>query len=297
MTGPVVQHLSGGARLHLRHGPIDLIIGADGERDRAFRAAERRFATVLSELVGEMALLRAPVAYGDSVPAGETARIMDSATRPFAGLFVTRMAAVAGAVAETILAAMVAQAELSRAYVNNGGDVALHLSKGQRYASAMMAHDGRALGTIEIDHADPVRGIATSGRHGRSLSLGIADSVTVLAANAARADSAATLIANAVDLPGHPAITRKPACDVIDDSDLGALPVVTACGLLSRDACLRALNEGDARAADFSARGLIAGASLHLHGETVLSDTAGHFIRTETLNGPDSRHHITRRTA
>ena len=49
-----------------------------------------------------------------------------------------------------------------------------------------------------------MRGIATSGWRGRSFSLGIADAVTVLAATAAEADAAATMIANAVDLPGHP---------------------------------------------------------------------------------------------
>ena len=68
----------------------------------------------------------------------------------------------------------------------------------------------------------PARGIATSGRHGRSFSLGIADAVTVLARTASQADAAATVIANAVDLPGHPAIVRCPAQDLQPDSDLGA---------------------------------------------------------------------------
>ena len=54
-----------------------------------------------------------------------------------------------------------------------------------------------------------MRGIATSGWRGRSFSLGIADAVTVLAATAAEADAAATVIANAVDLPGHPAIDTR----------------------------------------------------------------------------------------
>ena len=65
--------------------------------------------------------------------------------------------------------------------------------------------------TMVIDADDPARGIATSGRHGRSFSLGIADAVTVLARTASQADAAATIIANAVDLPGHPAIVRCPA--------------------------------------------------------------------------------------
>ena len=70
-------------------------------------------------------------------------------------------------------------------------------------------------GSITIDAATDVRGIATSGQGGRSLSRGIATSVTVLAHNAAAADVAATLIANAVDLPGHPALTRVPADDLL----------------------------------------------------------------------------------
>ena len=43
------------------------------------------------------------------------------------------------------------------------------------------------------------RTVATSGWRGRSFSLGVADSVTVLAPTAALADAAATLIANAVE--------------------------------------------------------------------------------------------------
>ena len=85
--------------------------------------------------------------------------------------------------------------------------------------------------TVHAD--DPVRGIATSGRHGRSFSLGIADAVTVLAKTAAQADAAATVIANAVDLPGHPAILRRPACELQPDSDLGDRLVTRDVGALS----------------------------------------------------------------
>ncbi len=69
-------------------------------------------------------------------------------------------------------------------------------------------HRPALLGTATIRAADPVRGVATSGRHGRSFSLGIADAVTVLAADAAGADAAATVVANAVDLPAIRAVRR-----------------------------------------------------------------------------------------
>ena len=38
------------------------------------------------------------------------------------------MAAVAGSVADEIMAAMLAAATLDKAYVNNGGDIAIHLA-------------------------------------------------------------------------------------------------------------------------------------------------------------------------
>ncbi len=270
MNGPVAALLGDGSRLHLQHGPIDLVIGVDagspGARQKGFERAARRFDSILSELVGELALLRRAV--GADRPDGEVARRMLRAVRPHAGaVFVTPMAAVAGAVADEVLAAMVAQGPVSRAYVNNGGDIALHLGTGATYAAAMAGLDGTDQGRIVIDAASPVRGIATSGQGGRSLSLGIADSVTVLARNAAEADVAATLIANAVDLAGHPAITRTPAHDIDPDSDLGARPVVSHVGVLPGADVDRALANGAQVAQGMFGRGQIMGAALSLNRE------------------------------
>lgn len=255
-----------GNRLHLQHGPIDLIIGADGEREAAFTAAKDRFSTVLHELVSELPELKLPMNRDIPIPAGQVACRMHCAVRPFANeTYVTRMAAVAGSVADTVLDAMKV-ADLSRAYVNNGGDIAFHLTKGQSFTLAIAGHDGRNLGRISIEHDDLIRGIATSGRHGRSFSLGIADSVTVLARNAARADVAATLIANSVDLPGHTAITRLPASELDDTSDLGNLPVVVGCGSLSEHSKSNAISNGKNRAEKFASNNLILGAALFLQG-------------------------------
>ncbi len=261
MTGPVARLLSGD-RLHLQHGPIDLVIGADGQRDRAFAAARRRFATVLDELVAELVLLRRPV--GEQV-SGSVARRMVAACAPHGPqVFVTPMAAVAGSVADEVLAAMLAEAELTRAYVNNGGDIALHLAQDSRYRAAIARPDGVGLGTVEIAAADPIRGIATSGRGGRSFSLGIADAVTVLARSGAEADVAATLIGNAVDLPGHPAIRRLPAQDLQPDSDLGHRLVTTHVGRLTGAEIASALERGAAAAAKLLASGHILSAALFL---------------------------------
>ena len=150
---------------------------------------------------------------------------MAEAVWPFRQHFITPMAAVAGAVAEEMLAALTQGRDLAKAYVNDGGDIALHLAPGERFSIGIVAELAAPAiaGRAEIAASDAVRGIATSGQGGRSFSLGIADAVTVLARRAAEADAAATLIANAVDLD-HPAIQRRPASSLDPDSDLGELP-------------------------------------------------------------------------
>ncbi len=91
----------------------------------------------------------------------------------------------------------------------------------------------------------------------------------MLAEDAARADASATIIANAVDLPHHPAIRRRPASDLQPDSDLGERLVTVAVGPLSDDEIADALSHGARTATHLMACGLIAGAALHLAGRTM----------------------------
>ena len=261
---PSVEFLSGGSRLHLQHGPIDLVIGADGDRAAAFAAAEVRLETVLIELMEEIDVLRMN---DGPCPKGEIAQKMWHAVQAHLG-FVTPMAAVAGAVAESILEAMRDATDLRRAYVNNGGDIAIYLSGDAEFKVAMASIDGSKHGKISLRAQDGIGGIATSGQGGRSLSLGIADSVSVLAKTASMADVAATLIANAVDLPEHPAIRRVLAQDIVEDSDLGHLPVVVQVGALKDADVARALAAGVSCAETMHAERLIQAASLHLRGQS-----------------------------
>ena len=110
--------------------------------------------------------------------------------------------------------------------------------------------------------------IHPSGWRGRSFSLGIADAVTVLADRAAAADAAATIIANAVDLPGHLAILRTPARQLAPDSDLGSRLVTEAVPELSRTEINEALAAGARTAERLLRIGLIRAAALHLQAET-----------------------------
>ncbi|RUV81347.1 UPF0280 family protein [Mesorhizobium sp. M1A.F.Ca.IN.022.07.1.1] len=274
MNGPQAHWLADGRRLHLNHGPIDLIVEAFGdaaERRAACAQAVARFQTILTELVEELPELRRPASLTPSVFAGPTARRMEAAVAPLAESFITPMAAVAGSVADEVLAALLAGRRLERAYVNNGGDSAIHLGKGGTITLAIAGTGHGMADRITIRAEDGVRGVATSGWRGRSFSLGIADAVTVLARTGAEADAAATLIANAVDLPGHPAVHRVPARDLSPDSDLGERLVTQGVGGLAPGEVARALDNGLAVAENFRRRGLIAASALFLAGQTRIS--------------------------
>jgi uncharacterized protein len=269
-----IRMLRDGHRLHMQDGPIDLIVEAFGEQheiDVAYRAASARFVKVLDELCAELGFLRRPVGNDDALPAGTIARRMTVAVRPYAAeSFITPMAAVAGAVAEEILATMTSSAKLSKAYVNDGGDIALHLSDGEKFVVGMVERPDQSslLGTTTIRSADPIRGIATSGWRGRSFSLGIADAVTVLADNATMADAGATIVGNAVDLPGHPGVSRARACDLAPDSDLGDRLVTQSVANLEPDEIRDALEAGSRIAESLRDSGLIRASALNLQGET-----------------------------
>ena len=265
--------LADGKRLHLQHGPIDLIVEAFGDgAEKAYRRAASRFALVLEELVAELAQLRHPTERATEF-SGPVAKRMQAAVEPFCPQFITPMAAVAGSVADEILFHLCDGADFDKAYVNNGGDVAFHLAPGQQIDAGIAASMG---GRVTISADRPYRGIATSGWRGRSHSLGIADSVSVIAGSAAAADAAATMIANAVDLPGSPSVERTPARELSPDSDLGDLPVTVRVDELCENDIRMALDGGMKAARSLAQRGLIGGASLQLQG--VVEHVGSHLI-------------------
>src|SRR5574337_1229745 len=270
---------------HFQHGPIDIVIGAEGrpaDVEAAHEAAWQRFSSILDELVNELPALRRPV--GALCPLqGRVARRMWEACRPFCDRFITPMAAVAGSVAEELIAAYDRKG-VERAWVNNGGDIALHLARDRSVRVGLFADLARldatqimngvqVDGRFEVLHEIPVRGVATSGWRGRSFSLGIADSVTVLAPTASQADAAATVIANAVDVD-DPRIVRHPANELTDDSDLGRIAVTVDVPELGRDAALLALYAGLSRARELRSAGLIWSSVLVCQGWVVSTDDA-----------------------
>jgi len=256
-----------GRRLHLNHGPIDLIIEAFGDPDEVKKSYEQAmscFPEILPMLVSDLESLRQ--SYDVSWhPDGPVASRMQDACSRFSAEFVTPMAAVAGSVADEVLGALVCGRRLEKAYVNNGGDIAFHLTEGQSLTAGLIAdyHLPTIDGECVLTHDMPVRGIATSGWKGRSFSLGIADSVSVLANNAASADVAATLIANAVNTD-HLAIERISASEQDPDSDLGNRLVTVDVGALDQQTIDAALNAGKKAAIVAEQAGHISAAVLVL---------------------------------
>jgi len=276
------------ARWHYQHGPIDLVVRADGDEDAvqaAHEAAWQVFESILPTLVRELPTLRQPVQTAQGNPMkGEVARRMWSACAPLAATtpdgFITPMAAVAGAVAQQVLQCYQRDG-IARAWVNNGGDIALHLAEGQSLRIGLVTDMARALASspleeLQVDgqlrvHADmPVRGVATSGWRGRSQSLGIAETVTVLAATAAQADAAATLIGNAVNV-NDARIERCPADQIRDDTDLGDRLVTLNVPPLDPGQILIALQQGRVYAERLRQQGLIFAALLSCQGQFAFS--------------------------
>ncbi len=261
--------------LHMNHGPIDLILQIDGAwaavesgRQRAWE----RFETILDELVGELPVLRSgnPAHWGKLQ--GSIARRMAAAVSgavSSADVFITPMAAVAGSVADEIVQVFAGKSGIKRAIINNGGDIAIYLAAGEICRVGIVSNpvSGEAAGSFWITADENIRGVATSGWRGRSQSLGIADAVTILGATAAEADAMATLVANAVDLPGHGQVVRQPATAVKADSDLGERLVTVDVGALSRQDIANALDRGAQEAHRLKAAGRLTAAVLCLAGE------------------------------
>ena len=285
-------------RWHFQHGPMDIIIGAAGDAAAlqvAHAQAWERFKTILQELVQELPLLRKPV-QGECPVDGPIARRMWLACEPYQSSVISPMAAVAGSVAQELLQ-FYQVGGIQRAWINNGGDIALHLAASQsvrvglysnlkKFDSQQLQNGITVDGQFEICSDSDVRGVATSGWRGRSFSLGIADSVTVLAPTSAQADAAATVIANAVNLEDTH-IIRRPANDVKDDSDLGCRMVTVDVPPLAPRLVQQALVAGLACALTLHAQGLICSAVLVCQNQCTSTDAMkNHMADTASTLAP-----------
>ena len=248
-------------RLFLQHGPTNIVIEALGiDKNLAYLNAKNYFETLLEELVLDLTLLKKEVVLNTKFN-NKISQSMQDATERFIPSFITPMAAVAGSIADNILKVLINDTHLEKAYVNNGGDISFYLNENQTMKGSLAAIPNMI---TEIKHKNSSRGIATSGWRGKSFSRGIADSVTVLANNAAIADAAATMIGNAVDIYDHPNIKKKPANFIYEDSDLNNLLVTVEVGKLTKIEIKKALKNGYQTAIKYVQKDLINTALIQL---------------------------------
>ncbi len=175
----------------------------------------------------------------------------------------TPMAAVAGTIADMTAEWLAAQGA-TKAIVNNGGDIAIRLSKGERTTVGIAPAIGLSpTHVIHIDSAldSPIGGVATSGLGGRSFTKGIATAAVVAARTASFADACATSVGNATYVE-HPNIIRTLAQYLDPNTDLWGHGVVREVGKLPEEVLRQALYHGWQRANELYQGGFINGAAI-----------------------------------
>ncbi|KKM09827.1 hypothetical protein SY88_16675 [Clostridiales bacterium PH28_bin88] len=255
------------------HGPVTMTIEAAVGGNPLTEAAEAG-ARVAVSLLGELAahLHVARQAVGQLDPGLDHAyppvlSRMVAAVRRLGEADFTPMAAVAGSFSDLVKDAAVA-AGAGRVVVNNGGDIALHLGDGsQRFRVGIISDlaSGQVTHAVDILPGQGIRGIATSGLGGRSLTKGVASAVTVLAEVGSLADAAATAIANATDCQ-DPAIERCLAEELDPLTDIRGHLVTRRVGCLGAAAVEAALSRGLERSRRLYQQGMIKGVVLFVQG-------------------------------
>jgi uncharacterized protein len=256
------------ARILLQCGPLNMTIEAYRKGEPCMRAVDAAVTTALNGLM-EVAKYRETcsswikdIQDGSKDPLPVSTMIL--ATRSVQYEMVTPMAAVAGTIAE-LSADSAYQEGATLVICNNGGDIALRMDPGESLTVGInkdLKSRTALSAKIKVDAASGIRGICTSGIGGRSLTCGIAQSVTVLGAHASVTDVAATLIANHVSAE-HPNISRKPAEELQPDTDIAGVLVTESVGELPKEIWKSAIESGVLEAERLLELGVISGAVLH----------------------------------
>ncbi|WP_302795289.1 hypothetical protein [Cloacibacillus evryensis] len=260
--------------VYIDYGPITMTLEARREgypfTEAAVTGAERVL-EVFNDFTVYLDFLRKPVGAIASVPdnAPQTVRKMTESVMLLGEGDFTSLAAVAGTTSDFAVEAMAA-CGADYALANNGGDIAWYISMKQKsFLNVGLISDvssGRTTHSLKIKSFGEIRGLATSGLGGRSLTRGIASAVTALAANSSMADAAATAIANACYCD-DPAIEQCKAVELDYGTDIPELYVTKSVGILPDKSALIAASAGVERAEQLIDKGIICGAVIFVANE------------------------------
>lgn len=180
----------------------------------------------------------------------------------------TPMAAVAGTFAD-LAKEEALKHKADFVIANNGGDVAFQTSQPHNPMKVGIISDlsiNKVTHMLKIDAKSEIKGIATSGYGGRSLTKGVASAVTVLARNSSFADAAATAIANAVNCDDI-AVVRCLAEEIDYNTDIKGALVTKMIGKMADESIETAINIGEKRAKELYDKGMILGAIVFVQGK------------------------------
>ena len=248
-------------KLYIELGPTNLLVEVvDRDKNKIFNYIIENLPKMLWEISSEIKYLKMCSENNHCFKFDVTKKMYFS-SKVFLPSFITPMVCVAGAVSEQLLENILSKFNPDKLLINNGGDIALFLNKKQSL-KLLIANKNEIV--LTLDGNKTRFGIATSGWRGRSFSLGIADSVTVIGNNACIADAAATMIANDINIVNHPNIERKKALEIDDHSDLKETFVTTFVGKLSEKEIEESLERGKKTAEKYINDKIILSAILNL---------------------------------
>ena len=232
-------------RVFVDYGPASMVITARKGGEALSELARSAFPLIrdsLAEIADSLPTLRQYPKDADFSRLTGLARIMADSVLSTGEPTLTPMAAVAGTMADAVADWLFARGADFVA-VNNGGDIALRLGEGQQLRMGIL-HDlnGAVTQIVTLRAEDGIGGVCTSGLGGRSLTRGIASSVTVFSRRCAVADACATHLANCSYIPS-PRVHTCRADELDPESDIADLTVVCAVDALEEAEKLRALEQ------------------------------------------------------
>ena len=255
-------------------GPMQMVLeGYSGKKPLTDELAEA--ADYAKDLISELSEWRkvASQSWPDlkiTAQVPEVLKKMYEAVRATGDKTLTPMAAVAGAVADSV-ADFVVSMGATRVIVNNGGDIAIRLVKEETVNVGIVSDlvSGGLSHQFQIRGEDNIGGIATSGFGGRSFTKGAASAAVVLADKCALADAAATLVANDTVCRSDN-IVRLPAEILDPETDIKGHEVTVQLGRMKRYEVERCLLNGKYRARKLYESTLIRGAVVYVQGEKIV---------------------------
>lgn len=270
-------------RVFVDYGPTSMVITARLQGEPQVELAKAAF-PLIQEVLGEVAralpTLRQYPKDGDFSQLEGLPRVMAEAVLATGEETLTPMAAVAGTVADAVADWIFARGA-DMVAVNNGGDVALRLGPGQQMRMGILPElDGKISQVITIRAEDGIGGVCTSGLGGRSLTRGIASSVTVFSRRCALADACATHIANCSYIDS-PRVHTCLAGELEPESDIASLRIVHQVEPLEEFEIQRGLEQVRQEAEQQLTRGNLVYVAADIQG--------GQLWVPEPLNGSNSK--------